>query len=73
STERMYKDMLVLPTVDPIEEDYLGKFKHSYTKYRLRENQYNVEELDGEIIWVDLNKFDEAPISSLTKKAQKFF
>ena len=73
STERMYKDMLVLPTVDPIEEDYLGKFKHSYTKYRLSVNLYNVEELDGEIIWVDLDKFDEAPISSLTKKAQKFF
>ena len=73
STERMYKDMLVLPTVDPIEEDYLGKFKHSYTKYRLSVNLYNVEELDGEIIWIDLNKFDEAPISSLTKKAQKFF
>jgi len=73
STERMYKDMLVLPTVDPIEEDYLGKFKHSYTKYRLSVNLYNVEELDGEIVWIDLDKFDEAPISSLTKKAQKFF
>ena len=73
STERMYRDMLVLPTVDPIEEDYLGKFKHSYTKYRLSVNLYNVEELDGEIIWIDLNKFNEAPISSLTKKAQKFF
>ena len=73
STERMYKDMLILPTVDPIEENHLGKFKHSYTKYRLSVNLYNVEELDGEIIWIDLNKFNEAPISSLTKKAQKFF
>ena len=73
STERMYKDMLVLPTVDPIEEKYLGVFKHSYTKYRLSVNLYNLEELDGEIVWIDLDKFNEAPISSLTKKAQKFF
>ena len=73
STERMYKDMLVLPTVEPIEEEHLGVFKHSYTKYRLSVNLYNLKELDGEIIWIDLDKFDEAPISSLTKKAQKFF
>ncbi len=73
STERMYKDMLILPTVEPIEENHLGVFKHSYTKYRLSVNLYNLEELDDEIIWVDLDKFDEAPISSLTKKAQKFF
>ena len=73
SRERMYKDMLVLPSVDPIEEHHLGQFKHSYTKYRLTVNIYRVEELEGEVVWVDLDSFDEAPISSLTKKARKFF
>ena len=73
STERMYKDMLILPTVDPIEENYLGNFKHSYTKYRLSVNLYKVEVLEGEIVWIDLNQLEHAPISSLTKKAQKFF
>ena len=73
STERMYKDMLVLPTVEPIEEEHLGVFKHSYTKYRLSVNLYRVQEMDDEVVWIDLDKFDEAPISSLTKKAQKFF
>ena len=73
SRERMYKDMLVLPSVEPIEEEHIGVFKHSYTKYRLTVNIYRVEELEGEVVWVDLDSFDEAPISSLTKKARKFF
>ena len=73
STERMYKDMLILPTVDPIEENFLGEFKHSYTKYRLRVKLYEVEELEESMVWVNLDKFDDAPISSLTKKVQKFF
>jgi A/G-specific adenine glycosylase len=73
SQERMYRDMLILPTVDPIEDDFLGEFKHSYTKYRLNVKLYELQELEGDLIWVDLKKFDEAPISSLTKKAQKFF
>ena len=73
SRERMYKDMLILPAVEPIEEHHLGEFKHAYTKYRLSVNLYAIEELDGEIVWIDLDKFNEAPISSLTKKAQKFF
>jgi len=73
SKERMYRDMLILPTVDPIEDDFLGEFKHSYTKYRLSVKLYELQELEGDLIWVDLKKFDEAPISSLTKKAWKFF
>ena len=73
STERMYRDMLILPSVDPIEDDFLGEFKHSYTKYRLSVKLYKVDELDADIVWIDLDKFDEAPISSLTKKAWKFF
>ncbi len=73
SKERMYRDMLILPTVDPIEEQFLGKFKHSYTKYRLNVNLYAIEELCGEVVWIDLDKLENAPISSLIKKAQKFF
>lgn len=73
SKERMYKDMLILPSVEPIEEDLLGTFKHSYTKYRLTVHLYRVQELEGKFVWVDLNKLKDAPISSLTKKAKRFF
>ena len=73
SQERMYKDMLILPSVDPIEEELLGEFKHSYTKYRLSVKLYKVEDIIGDVVWVDLDKLETAPISSLTKKAQKFF
>jgi len=73
SKERMYKDMLVLPTVDPLEDDFLGEFKHSYTKYRLSVNLYSVKELEGEVVWIELSELANSPISSLTKKAQKFF
>ncbi|MEN8303728.1 MAG: A/G-specific adenine glycosylase [Campylobacterota bacterium] len=73
SRERMYRDMLILPAVEPIEEKHLGVFRHSYTKYRLSVNLYRVEELDDEVVWFDLDRLEEAPISSLTKKAQKFF
>ncbi len=70
SDDNMYKDMLVLPKVEPLEEKLIAKFKHSYTKYRLDVHLYEVEEINGEIVWIDLDKFDSAPISSLTKKAR---
>ena len=73
SDDNMYKDMLVLPKVDPIEDHLLGSFKHAYTKYRLDVHIYHIEEIEGEYIWLDLEEFDTAPISSLTKKAKKFF
>jgi len=73
SKERMYKDMLVLPAVDPIEDNFLGEFKHSYTKYRLHVKLYEVDEVEGEVVWVNLNEIEEVPISSLIKKAWKFF
>ncbi|MEA2073508.1 MAG: A/G-specific adenine glycosylase [Campylobacterota bacterium] len=73
SKERMYKDMLILPTVDPLEENFLGSFKHSYTKYRLSVSLYRVDELDTEVVWLNLDELKNAPISSLTKKAEKFF
>jgi len=73
SKERLYKDMLILPSIEPIEEDYLGSFKHSYTKYRLIVNLYKVEEFEEEMLWLDLEELENAAISSLTKKAQKFF
>ena len=73
ATGNMYKNMLELPTVDPIDEQFIGKFKHSYTKYRLSVNLYKIEELQSEIVWFDLDKLEQAPISSLTKKAREFF
>ena len=69
STENMYKDMLILPSVEPIEENFIAKFKHSYTKYRLSVYLYAIEEVDEDIMWLDLDALKNAPISSLTKKA----
>jgi A/G-specific adenine glycosylase len=69
STGKMYKGMLVLPSTDPIDENLITTYKHSYTKYRLTVNLYKVEELeDDEIIWVRIEDIDTLPISTLTKK-----
>jgi A/G-specific adenine glycosylase len=66
----MYKSLLVLPECDPIEENFIGSFKHSYTKYRLKVNLYRVEELPPfEYIYLTLEEAFNAHISSLTKKA----
>lgn len=68
----MYKEMLELPSVDPIEENFITNFKHSYTKYRLDVQLYKIEKFDlDEIIWVDIETVDTLPISTLTKKALK--
>ena len=73
STEKMYKGMLVLPRVEPLEDAYIGSFKHSYTKYRIDVKLYEAEEFLEDIIWVSLDELSNSPISSLTKKAQKYF
>lgn len=65
----MYKGMLELPSVEPIEEQHLGSFKHSYTKYRITVNLYDVEELDAEFVWLNLSDVANSHVSSLTKKA----
>ena len=66
----MYKGMLELPSVEPIEENFLDSYKHSYTKYRLSVHLYKVVELeDEEIIWASRDEFDTLPLSSLSKKA----
>lgn len=70
STEKLYKDMLVLPSIEPIEEDFLGSFKHSYTKYRLIVNLYASEYESDESIWISLEE-ENMPISSMSKKALK--
>jgi len=73
SKEKMYKEMLVLPNVNPLEEKFLGSFKHSYTKYRLTVNLFKIDDIECEVVWLDLAELNNLPISSLTKKAQKFF
>jgi A/G-specific adenine glycosylase len=69
SSGKMYKNMLELPSVDPIEENFIAKFKHSYTKYKLNVNLYKIEEYHEDIVWIDLDNLSNTPISSLTKKA----
>jgi hypothetical protein len=34
---------------------------------------YTIEEFSGDIVWVDLDNLDNAPISSLIKKGKRFF
>ena len=70
SNEKLYKGMLVLPNVEPIEENFIAAFKHSYTKYRLHISLYEVEQfVDDEVVWMPFEALHNAPISALTKKA----
>jgi A/G-specific adenine glycosylase len=71
STNKLYHGMYELPQVDPIEENKIGSFKHSYTKYRITVNLYTVDELYDELEWVELEKLDQIPLSSLMQKALK--
>jgi A/G-specific adenine glycosylase len=69
SNSRMYKGMLELPNVDPLEEDFIAAFKHSYTKYRLTVKLYEMKNIDDEVFWYNHKEIENAPISSLTRKA----
>ncbi len=69
SSSKLYHGMYELPCVDPIEENFIGSFKHSYTKYRITVNLYNVEELEETVEWLALDSIDQAPLSSMMKKA----
>jgi A/G-specific adenine glycosylase len=67
----MYKGMLELPSVDPLEEDFIAEFKHSYTKYRLTVKLYTSEGIPEDVEWYRIEDLENAHISSLTKKALK--
>ncbi len=70
----MYKGLLVLPECDPIEENFIGSFRHAYTKYRLKVNLYKLEETPKETeIFLTLQDALGAHISSLTKKALNLY
>lgn len=70
SNTNMYKNMLILPDVDPIEEEYIDSFKHAYTKYNITVYLYEKEFIeDDNIIWVDLDSLEEQPVASLITKA----
>lgn len=71
SQEKLYKGMLTLPYTDPIDENFIASFKHSYTKYRITVNLYRSENIPDDTVWVELEDIDNLPISSLTKKAFK--
>ena len=72
STNGMYQGMLLLPEVDPVEEDFLGAYKHSYTKYRLDVKLYKTSFIPENVVWVELESFLEGHFPSLVKKAAKF-
>ena len=69
SSGPMYKGMLELPRVEPIEEDFIAEFKHSYTKYRLTVKLYKMHQFLEETVWIDFDTLENGHISSLTKKA----
>lgn len=71
ATGTMYKGMLELPSTDPIDENLIGSYKHSYTKYRLSVYLYQVDTLPKKdtLLWAHLEDVDTLPISTLTKKA----
>jgi A/G-specific adenine glycosylase len=71
SDTNMYKNMLVLPNIEPIDEDKIGGFKHAYTKYKIDVNLYSIDNLCEDIIWVDLDDIKNQPVASLTTKAIK--
>ncbi len=70
--QNMYKGMLELPRVDPLEENFLTAFKHSYTKYRLTVNLYKCDDVAGKVFWYNHEEMQNAAVSSLTKKALNF-
>jgi len=71
STQRLYNGLLTLPHVDPIDEDFIGSFKHGYTKYKITVNLYKTEIYDESFEWIDYKNIDESPVSSMVKKAVK--
>lgn len=65
----MYKGLLELPSIEPIEDDFIAQFKHSYTKYRLHVRLYHTQIEEGAMLWYDLHLLENAHISALTRKA----
>lgn len=72
SEEKLYKGLLVLPFCEPNEEDLIGNFKHSYTKYRINVSLYRVKNVSEKAVWYSYEELLQAPISSMTKKALDF-
>ena len=73
SKGEMYKGMLLLPEVDPIEENCLGSYRHSYTKYRLEVKLYKSDFVPENVVWVELESFLDGHFPSLVKKGFRFF
>jgi A/G-specific adenine glycosylase len=72
SQTNLYKGLLVLPSIEPDdEENFIASFKHSYTRYRINVKLYKSDIYDEECTWLGVEDMDDAPISSLTKKALK--
>lgn len=70
SDTNMYKNMLVLPEVEPIEEMYILSFKHAYTKYNITVHLYSYDDLDYcDLKWFKLDTINDLPVASLTTKA----
>lgn len=75
SNDGMYKGMLELASLESSNDsmDLLGTFKHSVTHFRLEIYVYDLKRVNEDVIWIDMNKLDEAPISSLTRKALELY
>lgn len=73
STNGMYEKMLLFPQIDPIEENFLGSYKHAYTKYRLDVKLYKTDFVPDDVVWVEIDSFLEGHFPSLVKKGFRFF
>lgn len=69
SKEGMYTGLLTLPHIELRDSGYKGSFKHSVTKYRLTIHLYELDEEPLDIEFFPLENLENAPISSMTKKA----
>ena len=68
------KGMLELPQVEIYkEENLIGKYKHSITRFKIEVYIYRCDSSEEHIIWMPLESLRNAPISSMTKKAIKLY
>ncbi|MBE0491253.1 MAG: A/G-specific adenine glycosylase [Sulfurospirillum sp.] len=72
SSEKLYKGLFVLPEVEPLEENFIASFKHSYTKYRLSVFLYTTDYAPQNASYFTYEELLQAPISSMIKKAVSF-
>lgn len=76
SRDGMYKSLLTLVHLEePAKDGYFGSFNHAVTRFRLSVHLYELHAMNAEenLIWIELDSLQSAPISSMTKKALELY